>query len=141
MSRSELVSGLLGGALIGIGLLLVALARRRVVGVSGVVGGLLAPRTGDVGWRLAFVAGLVGGGALLAPDAAPAGLALAQSLPTLALGGFLVGYGARLGNGCTSGHGVCGLGRLSPRSLAATGIFIAAGAATVLALQLPGGRP
>jgi uncharacterized protein len=142
VSARELGAALGAGGLVGSGLLLLALARARIVGVSGVVRGLLPPRAGDVGWRLAFVAGLVAGGALLAGLAPPAPLAVPRSLPALALGGFLVGYGASLANGCTSGHGVCGLARLRPRSLVATGIFVAAGALTVFTLgQLEGGRP
>ena len=123
---------LLGGVLVGIGLVLALLASGRVVGVSGVVGGLLRPRAGDTGWRLAFLIGLLGGGAVLAVFA-PGTLTfdLERSLPTLATSGLLVGYGTRLGKGCTSGHGVCGLSRLSPRSMVASAVFIAAGIVTV----------
>jgi hypothetical protein len=122
--------------MVALGLLLTLVGGRRVVGVSGVVGGLLPPRSGDTAWRLAFLAGLLGGG-VLAAIVAPGTLAfpLDRSLPTMAVSGLLVGYGTRLGNGCTSGHGVGGVARLSRRSLVATGIFMAAGAATVYAVE------
>lgn len=120
-----------GGALIGLAAALFVLLNGRIAGISGVLGGLLMPRAGDVAWRLAFVAGL-----LLAPIAygliAPLpAMTIAASYPTLAAAGLLVGVGTRYGAGCTSGHGVCGLSRLSPRSLLATLSFMAAGFATV----------
>jgi uncharacterized protein len=107
----------------------------RVAGISGIVGGLLRPTRGDLDWRIAFVAGLIG---------APLAYRMWFVLPavqieatpfTLAAAGLLVGFGTRLGSGCTSGHGVCGLSRLSPRSLAATAIFMAAGFATVFVVR------
>ncbi|HMM76606.1 MAG TPA: YeeE/YedE family protein [Gammaproteobacteria bacterium] len=120
-----------GGALIGLAAALFVLLNGRIAGISGVLGGVLMPRAGDVAWRLAFVAGL-----LLAPIAyglvAPLpAMTIAASYPTLAAAGLLVGIGTRYGAGCTSGHGVCGLSRLSPRSLLATLSFMAAGFATV----------
>ncbi|MCM8613013.1 YeeE/YedE family protein [Accumulibacter sp.] len=125
-------SSFAGGLLIGFAVALLILLEGRIAGISGIVGGLLQPRrTGDVGWRLAFVLGLV---------AAPLAWGMLALLPqgridatwtTLVVAGLLVGFGSRLGSGCTSGHGVCGLSRLSPRSLAATVVFMAAGFATV----------
>ena len=124
------------------GLLLALLASRRVVGVSGVLGGLLPAARGDAAWRVAFLGGLLAGGSalsLLAPAAVR--FDISRSLAAMAVGGLLVGFGTRLSNGCTSGHGVCGVGRLSPRSLAASAAFMAAGALVVLAVaRLLGGR-
>lgn len=120
-----------GGALIGIAAAGMWIALGRVAGVSGIVAALLSARTNDRGWRLAFVAGLV-----LAPVAYAAYTALpapriTAGWGTLVVAGLLVGIGTRYGSGCTSGHGVCGVARLSPRSLAATACFMAAGVATV----------
>ena len=127
------VSALAGGAMIGAAAALFLLLNGRIAGISGILGGLLAPPSRETGWRAAFVAGLV-----LAPFAY-AGLSgrlppvtVGASFPLLILAGLLVGFGARLGAGCTSGHGVCGLGRGSPRSLAATGTFMAIAVLTVL---------
>jgi uncharacterized protein len=128
------LSALAGGALIGVSAVLLMLLNGRVAGISGITAGLLTTsHVPDRGWRLAFVAGLV---------AAPLGLTLLGSsqvinfvapVPIMILAGLLVGFGTVLGNGCTSGHGVCGLARLSPRSLAATAVFMAVGfAATFL---------
>jgi uncharacterized membrane protein YedE/YeeE len=118
----------LGGVVIGVASWLLLASLGRVAGISGIVAGLLSPQPGERGWRWAFVAGLVGVGALLThgtalPPAPPWGL--------LVLAGLLVGVGTVLGSGCTSGHGVCGLGRRSPRSLVATLVFMVAGFATV----------
>ncbi|HWP18455.1 MAG TPA: YeeE/YedE family protein [Burkholderiaceae bacterium] len=128
-------AALAGGVLIGLAAALFALLNGRVAGVSGILGGLLRPARGDVAWRLAFVLGLV---------AAPAAYALFAPLPTvridagwgaLVLAGLLVGLGTRYGSGCTSGHAVCGLARLSARSLVATLAFMAAGFVTVFVLR------
>ena len=126
---------LAGGALIGGGAAALYLLSGRIAGVSGILGGALVPRAGGTGWRLVFLAGLIGGGsigALVAPQAfgAPRGSAL-----LLIAAGLLVGFGTRLGNGCTSGHGVCGVGRLSLRSLAATAVFVAAGMVTTFIVR------
>ncbi|MGE3772979.1 MAG: YeeE/YedE family protein [Gammaproteobacteria bacterium] len=120
-----------GGALIGLAAALFVLLNGRIAGISGVLGGLLVPRAGDIAWRVLFVAGL-----LLAPIvyglvATLPAMTIAASYPTLVVAGLLVGIGTRYGAGCTSGHGVCGLSRLSPRSLIATLAFMAAGFATV----------
>lgn len=132
---------LAGGAIIGIAASAMLLGSGRVAGISGILGGLVEPRAGDVGWRLAFLGGLLVAGlgaALLAPAAYAS--ALERPPAVLGLAGLLVGYGVRLGNGCTSGHGVCGLSRLSPRSLASVLTFLAAGAlAAVVSNHLAGG--
>ena len=132
-------SSLAGGALIGLAASLLLLVSGRIAGVSGIVTGLLLRQRGEVAWRALFVAGLVIAGlaaALLAPEQLGRS---PRSLAIIAGAGLLVGIGTRLGNGCTSGHGVCGLSRLSPRSLAATLTFIASGIVTVLATRLLGG--
>ena len=127
---------LAGGALIGLAAALFVLFNGRIAGISGVLGGLLRPLAlGDGAWRVAFVAGL-----LLAPlaylgFAAWPTVVVSASWGTLVLAGLLVGVGTRYGAGCTSGHGVCGISRLSPRSLAATACFMAAGFATVYVLR------
>jgi len=135
------VSALLGGALIGLAASVMLLGAGRVAGISGIFGGLLAPRAGDVAWRLAFVGGLLAAGvgaALFVPSAFASDLVRPPLV--LALAGVLVGYGTRLGNGCTSGHGVCGLSRLSPRSLASVLTFMLTGAlAAVVTNHLLGG--
>lgn len=124
-------AALAGGLLIGLAAAMFALFNGRIAGISGVLGGLLRPVRGDIAWRVAFVAGLVG---------APLLYSLVGTLPhpeidasggALLLAGLLVGVGTRYGSGCTSGHGVCGLSRMSPRSLVATASFMAAGFATV----------
>jgi len=126
------VSALIGGALIGSAATLLMFANGRIAGISGIVGELLPPWSEHAGWRLSFVAGLVlGAGAYGLADPAAAALRIDASLPVLALGGLLVGVGTRLGGGCTSGHGVCGLARLSGRSLVATLTFMAVAAITV----------
>ena len=115
-----------GGVLIGLSASAMILFPGRIAGVSGILGGLMPPRPGDAAWRVAFVLGL-----LLAPLVAslwraPSPPGLSTNILLLATAGALVGFGARLGSGCTSGHGVCGLARLSPRSLAATATFMGA---------------
>jgi uncharacterized membrane protein YedE/YeeE len=111
----------------------------RVTGISGIVGGLLIPKPGDIAWRALFVAGLLLGG-VIALGVSPAAFTPGVAAPgVVALAGLLVGFGTRVGNGCTSGHGVCGISRLSPRSLAATVTFISAGAVTVFVTR--GGAP
>jgi uncharacterized membrane protein YedE/YeeE len=126
------VRALAGGAVIGVSASLMLGLNGRVTGISGIVGGLVAPTAGDVGWRALFVAGLALGGAA-AFAAMPEAFSVGATAPgVVLLAGLLVGFGTRVGNGCTSGHGVCGISRRSPRSLAATLTFIAAGAVTVL---------
>ncbi len=118
------VSGLIGGLLIGAAAALLLLLNGRISGISGIVGGLLAPRSSDVGWRVVFVAGLVLGafGYMLATGGAVP-VRMQASLPVLVVAGLLVGFGTRLGSGCTSGHGLCGIARLSKRSIVASAVF------------------
>ncbi|MFZ6649470.1 YeeE/YedE family protein [Undibacterium sp. TJN25] len=128
-------AALLGGALIGLAAALLMLFSGRIAGISGIVGGLFRPTDGQRGWRIAFMMGLV-----ISPLAYQLFAALPESSvdaswPVLVIAGLLVGFGTRYGSGCTSGHGVCGLSRLSPRSLAATLLFMAAGFATVYVLR------
>ncbi|MDC0722843.1 YeeE/YedE family protein [Nannocystis bainbridge] len=132
MASSPLLLALLGGLMIGAAAVLLLAGAGRIAGVSGIVGGALRPRAGDLAWRLAFVLGLLAGGAVLRVLSSET---LPKDLPgsglTIALAGLLVGFGARLGGGCTSGHGVCGLGRRSPRSLAAVLTFMTVAFVTV----------
>jgi len=108
------------------------LSNGRIAGISGIVGGLLNPQPRDAGWRAAFILGLMAGPLLVASvgGGIPT-IAVTPSAGLLIVGGLLVGYGTRLGSGCTSGHGVCGLARLSPRSAVATGVFLTAAIVTV----------
>lgn len=129
------IASLVGGVLIGLAAALLWILNGRVAGISGIVGELLTPARGEARWRLMFVVGLVGGGALVRLIH-PAAFALPHGSTTmLVASGVLVGLGTRLANGCTSGHGVCGISRLSPRSLAATAIFMGAGIATVYVVR------
>lgn len=132
-------TALAGGALIGLAATILWIASGRVAGISGIANGLLAPQRGDVGWRIAFVVGLLAGGAIAAA-ALPGAIGLSpRSLATVALAGAVVGVGTRLGNGCTSGHGVCGLSRLSVRSAFATLTFMTTGILTATAARVLGG--
>jgi len=128
-------SALAGGIVIGAAAAIFVLLNGRIAGISGIIGGLLRPAGGGIGWRIAFVAGLL---------AAPAAYALVSRLPAptidagyplLVLAGLMVGVGTSYGSGCTSGHGVCGLSQLSPRSLVATAAFMATGFAIVFVLR------
>jgi len=126
------LAALLGGVLIGLSASVMLLLGGKIAGVSGILAGVLKPVEGDALWRTCFLAGLLAGGLLLRelmPSAFDFGLI--RPFPVLAVAGLLVGFGARLGSGCTSGHGVCGMGRLSPRSLVATATFIFTGALVV----------
>lgn len=129
------IDAFLGGLLIGAAAVVLLYGNGRIAGISGIVGGLLRPQRGDVAWRLAFVLGLVAAPLLYRLLAPLPPIAIDAGLPLLIVAGLLVGFGTRLGAGCTSGHGVCGLSRLSPRSFVATGLFMAAGIATVHAVR------
>ena len=124
-------TALAGGLLIGIAAAMFVLLNGRVAGISGVIGGLFRPTKGDVAWRTAFVLGLVGAPAVYVLVAALPRPTIDANWGTLVAAGLLVGLGTRYGSGCTSGHGVCGLSRLSLRSLAATLAFMGAGFVTV----------
>ncbi len=140
-------SALAGGALIGLAAAMFVLLLGRIAGISGILGGLLGdlssapfdtastPAEGGVGWRAAFILGMVGAPPVYALVAALPPLQIDAGYGTLVLAGLLVGIGTRYGSGCTSGHGVCGLARLSPRSLAATLTFMGAGFATVFVMR------
>lgn len=124
-----------GGMLIGLAALLLMLFNGRIAGLSGIVGGLLPPWPGDWRWRLAFIGGAVLGPMLYMAFAGPVAFAVPVSGLALALGGIVVGIGVTAGNGCPSGHGICGMGRLSLRSVVATVTFMAAALATVFIIR------
>jgi hypothetical protein len=136
------LASLIGGILIGVSATAMLALLGRVAGISGIVGGLLAGESGEYAWRAAFVGGLLAGGAVAAAvEPAALAMTLDRSTPALAAAGLLVGFGSRLGSGCTSGHGICGIARGSTRSITATAVFMAAGIATALVVtQILGGR-
>ena len=140
MSHFTPIPALLGGLLIGAGASLLLLFNGRIAGISGILGGVILPKPGEVSWRLQFLGGLLAG-AIAAALLAPGSFGDAPALPLglIVAAGLLVGFGTRMANGCTSGHGVCGLGRVSKRSLVATLTFMATGALAVLATHHLGG--
>jgi uncharacterized protein len=130
------LAALFGGILIGVSASAMLLLDGKIAGISGILAGVLKPVKDDSLWRICFLAGLLAGGLLLAivrPSAFDFGII--RPFPILIIAGLLVGFGTRLGSGCTSGHGVCGVSRLSPRSLVATGTFIASGAIVVYTIN------
>lgn len=130
---------LVGGVIIGIASSMLMLFLGRIAGISGITAGLVKPSKGEVDWRLGFTAGLVIGGLALTlfyPDAFPN--VFPRSPVVTAVAGLFVGIGTQLGNGCTSGHGICGISRLSARSMVATATFIATGAMAVVLVRLLG---
>jgi uncharacterized membrane protein YedE/YeeE len=131
------IFGLAGGLLIGTASAILLLGNGRIAGISGILGGVLAriPEMRGLAEGLAFLAGLIGLPAIYALTAGAPAITVTASVPVLVTGGLLVGFGTRLGGGCTSGHGVCGLSRLSPRSLVATGVFMGTAAAVVFVLR------
>jgi uncharacterized membrane protein YedE/YeeE len=136
MDTNTILMASLGGVLIGLASATLMLFNGRIAGISGIFRGVLVPQRGDLLWRGLFVLGLVAGGALmfaLQPELFPT--SFETSVPVTIAAGLLVGFGTRLGSGCTSGHGVCGLSRFSPRSLVATLTFITAGAVVVFAVR------
>jgi uncharacterized membrane protein YedE/YeeE len=131
-------SSLSGGIILGVASALFILMNGRVLGISGILGGLLLPKAGDTFWRLAFLAGMFASPwifNLLAPTEFITTPQIDADLVMLVIAGLLVGIGTRVGSGCTSGHGVCGLSRMSPRSLVATLSFMAAGFLTVYVVR------
>lgn len=130
-------ASLFGGALIGLSAVLLMLVLGRIMGATGILSGLLAPASGsDFAWRAALLAGMVTGPlAYLALNGAMPDLTVPVTKPALIIGGFIVGVGVTYGSGCTSGHGVCGLARLSPRSIAATGMFMLTTSLTVYIIR------
>ena len=130
-------ASLIGGVMIGLAALLLMLAHGRVMGVSGILGGIVMPSgKSDIGWRVLFVIGMLAGPfAVIHLLDRPVDIMPAASGMILPVAGFIVGLGTAIGSGCTSGHGICGLARLSPRSLVAVGAFMAAGIATVLLVR------
>ncbi len=127
--------GLAGGILIGLSAVLLLVANGRIAGISGIVGGLLKPSPGDVGWRLFFVFGMLIGAGIYLLLTGDLGVVPQVSMPLTVVAGLLVGIGTKLGSGCTSGHGVCGIGRLSLRSMVATIVFMLAGGITVYLIR------
>lgn len=128
-------AALAGGALIGLASVALVLSLGRIAGISGIVAGLLRPVRGDVAWRVAFIAGVLAAPLVYALFAPLPALRI-EATPALLVGaGLLVGFGTHMGSGCTSGHGVCGLSRASPRSLVATLAFMGAGFATVFVVR------
>lgn len=128
-------TSLAGGLLIGLAAALLFLLNGRIAGISGILGGLFRPAGGDVAWRISFLLGLVLAPAIYRMLSPLPAVQVEADIPLLISAGLLVGIGTRYGSGCTSGHGVCGLSRLSPRSLAATIAFMLAGFATVLVVR------
>jgi uncharacterized protein len=124
-------ASLAGGIMLGLASALFILVNGRILGISGILGGLLRPLKGDTGWRLAFLAGMLAAPLLYFVVAGPTMPRIDAGWATVVVAGLLVGVGTRYGSGCTSGHGVCGLSRLSPRSLVATLAFMGAGFVTV----------
>ena len=134
--QSTWILALTGGALIGLASAFLLLAHGRIAGMSGIVGSLLQATTHDRGWRVAFLGGMAAAGLVASVSAPSAVGASVRGLPVVIVAGLLVGYGTRLGSGCTSGHGVCGLSRFSARSLVAVVTFIATGALTAILMGI-----
>jgi len=136
MNWNDVVRPLAGGALIGTAAAALLVLTGKTAGVSGIVDGALRREKGEWGWKAAFLLGLVAGGVILRFTMPETLASVApRALPLIALGGLLVGFGARLGGGCTSGHGVCGIGRLSLRGLVGTVVFMGTGALAVFLLR------
>ena len=126
------ISGLIGGLLIGLSTTLMILFNGKIAGISGIVGGLLARKGSEVGWRAVFVVGLLLGAFLyMLATGGPIPVNLQASLPVMVAAGLLGGFGTRLGSGCTSGHGISGIARFSKRSIVATVVFVGMAMITV----------
>lgn len=136
MTEFTPIAALLGGALIGLSSVLLMAVHGRIAGMTGIVSGLLPPVAPDWAWRVAFLAGAVAAPAIVAlVSGLPAGFEVPIPIWAVLLSGAAVGVGVTYGSGCTSGHGVCGIARLSPRSLVATGTFMAATFLTVFLVR------
>jgi hypothetical protein len=128
-------ASLAGGLLVGLAAAALALGLGRILGAAGVLGGVVDPQPGDLGWRLSLIVGLLLAPTVLSSIITIKAPTIETSWPTLIVAGLLVGFGTRLASGCTSGHGVCGVARLSARSIAATGLFMLTGFATVFIIR------
>lgn len=128
-------AALAGGGLIGLAAAVLIIFNGRIAGISGIIGGLFQPRRGDIFWRISFIAGLISAPIFYILFFTPPEVHIDADIPVLIIAGLVVGLGTRFGSGCTSGHGVCGISRLSPRSITATFIFMAAGFITVYLLR------
>lgn len=129
---------LVGGILLGLASAAFILINGRILGISGILGGLLSPRVGDIGWRIAFLLGMAASpwvASLIFTEGLMEAPRIEAGYAAIAIAGLLVGFGTRYGSGCTSGHGVCGLSRLSPRSLVSTLTFMGLGFATVYVVR------
>lgn len=134
MSETEILTPLLGGALIGFAALILLVLNGRVMGVSGIWSGLIRWSDGPA-WRLAFFAGAIAAPVLLAAFGRPGSVQIDTPMPVFLVAGLLVGFGTAIGSGCTSGHGICGISRLSPRSIMATLVFMGVGLVTVFVVR------
>lgn len=133
---SSWVNAVVGGALIGSAAAMLLVLNGRIAGITGITAGMFTMKPQESFWRVAFIVGLVLGGLVMARVMPSAfGVPVLRAAPLIIVAGLLVGVGTRMANGCTSGHGVCGIARLSPRSLTATATFMAAGAATVFVVR------
>lgn len=135
MTVESILSSISGGALIGLAAALLAICLNRVAGISGIAAALLEPRLAESRWRFWFILGLFFSAPLYRLIGEPLSIQLDTSLPLLTVAGLLVGYGSRLGGGCTSGHGICGIARLSLRSIAATLVFMSTAVVTVFTVR------
>lgn len=135
MTHFEPISAVAGGLLIGLAASLLLLADGRIAGISGILGRTLVPESGERAWRILFLLGLPVGAGLVGLSQGGLVTDIGASTPTLIIAGALVGFGTQLGNGCTSGHGVCGISRGSRRSIAATCTFMLTAAAVVFVVR------
>lgn len=135
MAGFDPYSALVGGALIGLAAVLLMMLSGRIAGVSGILGGVLTAPASDRGWRFAFIAGLIAAPVIAGVLGRPMASPVMPGWLAIVAGGLLVGFGARMGGGCTSGHGVCGISRLSTRSVVATVVFMATAAITVAVVR------
>ena len=129
------ISALIGGLLIGVATAALILMNGRIAGISGILGSLLTPKKGDIAWRIAFLSGLILSSIVYVIIQPLPEVTIKANHLTIVIAGLLVGYGTRLGSGCTSGHGICGVSRLSVRSITATSTFIVAGMITVFIVK------